>query len=149
MLTALVSVASGQVSRNFRALPEGAPARDGCRRRAASIGLLKSVIAAVEARDHTGAAFARGSLGVDQCLHLVAPFRPFVAAANAPEVVQGAEDLGQPLQVAIERRGRILAARWAAKPCRDQDKGGQKMLGHEPARYARSMRWKQDAGKGG
>ena len=45
--------------------------------------------------------------------------------------MQGAEDLGQPLQVAVERRGRILGPRRAGKACRDEDESGQKMLGHE------------------
>ena len=42
--------------------------------------------------------------------------------------MQGAEDLGQPLQVAVERRGRILGPRRAEDACRDEDENGQKML---------------------
>src|ERR1700676_3842556 len=143
---ALVGVAGGQVSRDFRAFLDIPADRDGSGRRAGPVGLLEPVIAAVEARDHAGAAVAGGGFGVDQRLHLVAPFAAFIGSANAPEEMQGAEDLGQPLQVAVERRSRILGPRRAGKACRDENEGGQKMLGHEPAAYAFSGRWKQAAG---
>jgi hypothetical protein len=42
--------------------------------------------------------------------------------------MQGAEDFGQPLQVAIERRGRILGPRRARNACRDEDESGQKVF---------------------
>jgi hypothetical protein len=50
----------------------------------------------------------RASFGVDQHLRLVAPFLPFVRAANPAQKMQGAEDLGEPLQVMVERRRLIL-----------------------------------------
>ena len=40
--------------------------------------------------------------------------------------MQRAEDFGQPLQVAVERRGGILGPRGQAKAGRDQDKNGEK-----------------------
>src|ERR1700730_5430688 len=124
----LIGVAGGQVPRDLRAFLDVAADRDGSCRRAGPVGLLKTVIAAGEARDHPGAAVARGGFGIDQRLHLVAPFRSFIGAANAPEIVQGAEDLGQPLQVAIERRGRVLGPCRARKAWRNENEGGQKML---------------------
>src|SRR6202040_2998379 len=89
----LIGVAGGQVPRNLRAFLDVAADRDGSCRRAGPVGLLKTVIAAVEARDHAGAAVARGGFGIDQRLHFVAPFGAFIGAANAPQIVQGAEDL--------------------------------------------------------
>ena len=83
-----------------------------------AVGLLKAVIAAVEAGDHAGAAVAGGGFGIDQRLHLVAPFRPFIGAADAAQIVQRAEDFGQPLQVAVERRGGILGPRGDETACR-------------------------------
>jgi len=44
--------------------------------------------------------------------------------------VQGAEDLGQPLQVAIERRGGILGPRGYHMAGRDEDQGGEGVLEH-------------------
>src|SRR6202051_3513068 len=142
----LVGVAGGEIARNLRAFLDVAPDRDGGGRRAGAVGLLEPVIAAVEARDHAGAAVAGGGFGVDHRLHLVAPFAAFIGSANAPEVMQGAEDFGQPLQVAVERRSRILGPRRAGKARRDEDESGQNMLGHELARYAFSGRWKQAVG---
>ena len=124
----LVGVAGRQIPRNLRAFLDVAADRDRGRRRAGPVGLLEAVIAAVEARDHAGAAVAGGGFGIDQRLHFVAPFRAFIGAANAPQVMQGAEDLGQPLQVAVERRGRVLGPRGARNARRDQDESGQKML---------------------
>src|SRR5215213_4280907 len=69
---------ASMLSRSVSAKPSpswhNAPSdRDRGRRRAGAIGLLKAVIAAVEARDHARAAIAGRGLGVDQRLHLVAP----------------------------------------------------------------------------
>src|SRR5450631_247610 len=129
--TALVGVAGGEVPRDLRAFLNVPADCDRGRRRAGPVGLLEAVIAAVEARDHAGAAVARGGFGIDQRLHFVAPFGPFIGAANAPQIVQGAEDLGQPLQVAVERRGRILGPRRTGMACRDDNESGQKVLEHD------------------
>jgi len=83
--------------------------RRSCRR-AGPVGLLEAVIAAVEARDHAGTAVAEGSR------HRSAPaFRCAILGLHwcrkCPQIMQGAEDLGQPLQVAVERRGGVLGPR--------------------------------------
>src|SRR5665213_2585861 len=143
----LIGVTGGQVARNLGAFLDVAADRDRGRRRAGPVGLLETIIAAVEARDHAGAAVARGGFGIDQRLHLVAPFAALIAAANAPEVMQGAEDFGQPLQVAIEWRSRILGPYRAGDARRNEDESGQKMLGHELAGYAFSGRRKQGAAR--
>src|ERR1700723_2869220 len=88
---ALIRVARGQIARNLRAFLDVTSDRDGGGGGAGPVGLLEPVIAAIETRDHAGAAIARGGFGVDQRLHLVAPFRTFIVAADAPEIVQGAE----------------------------------------------------------
>src|SRR5581483_7653084 len=110
-----VGIAGRQVTRDLRAFIDVAADRDQGGRGAGAIGLLETIIAAVEARDHAGAAVAGRRFGVDQRLHFIAPFAAFIAAADAAQVMQRAEDLGQPLQVAVERRGRVLGARGRAK----------------------------------
>ncbi len=55
----------------------------------------------------------------------------YLRIATEAEIVQGAEDFGQPLQVAVERRGRILGPRRAGMAGRDEDESGQKVLEHE------------------
>src|SRR5712675_2611387 len=127
----LVGVAGGQIPRDLRAFVDVSADRDGGCRRAGPVGLLEAVIAAVEARDHAGAAVARGGFGIDQRLHFVAPFWAFIGAANAAQIVQGAEDLGQPLQVAVERRGSVLGPRRARIACRYEDDSGQNTLEHD------------------
>src|SRR5258706_14689599 len=74
----LVGVASGQIPRNLRAFLDVPADRDGGRRRAGAVGLLEAIIAPVEARNHAGAAIARGGFGVDQRLHFIAPFWTFI-----------------------------------------------------------------------
>src|ERR1700684_2317144 len=128
LASALVGVAGGQVARNLRAFLDIAADRDGGGRRAGPVGLLEAIIAAVETCDHAGAAIARGGFGIDQRLHFITPFGTFIGAANAPQVVQGAEDLGQPLQVGIEWRGRVLGPRGPQMASRNDEKHGQKML---------------------
>src|SRR3954452_9997678 len=97
-----VRVARGEVARDFRAFLDIAADRDGGGGRAASVGLLKAVIAAVEAGDHAGAALAGRSFGLDQRLHLAAPFVALFGPADAAQIVQPATELGQPLQIAVE-----------------------------------------------
>src|SRR5262249_4001705 len=102
MVSISVGIPSREVARNLDAFVDVAADRDGGGRAGGAVGLLEAVIAAVEGRDHAGAPVAGGRLGIDQRLHLVAPFQPFIAAADAAQIMQGAEDLGQPLQVAVE-----------------------------------------------
>src|SRR4029077_952158 len=114
----LIRIARGEVARDFRAFLDIAADRDGSRGRAGPVGLLKAVIAAMDAGDQACASLAGGGFGVDQRLHLVAPFRAFIGAANAAQIMQGAEDFGEPLQIAIERRGGILGPRGDQMACR-------------------------------
>src|ERR1700744_1239399 len=76
-----VGIARRQVARDLRALVDKGADRDHRGRGAGPVGLLEAVIAAVEARDHAGATVAGRCLGIDQRLHLVAPFGAFIAAA--------------------------------------------------------------------
>ncbi|GCC45064.1 hypothetical protein chiPu_0028816, partial [Chiloscyllium punctatum] len=134
-----VGIAGRQVARDFRAFLDVAADRDGSCRRAGPVGLLEAVVAAIEARHHARPAVARGGFGIDQRLHLVAPFGALVGAADAAQIVQGAEDLGQPLQIAIERRGRILRPGGRRKACRHQDHNGEKGSDHQEFQNRRGM----------
>src|ERR1700759_4880816 len=66
-----VGIARRQVTRDFGALVDIAADRHHRGRGAGPVGLLKTVIAAVEPRDHAGTTVAARRLGVDQGLHLV------------------------------------------------------------------------------
>src|SRR3974377_1456423 len=66
--TPLVSVARGQITRDLRAFFDIPADRNGGRRRATAVGLLETVIAAVEAGNHAGAPFAGGGVGIAQPL---------------------------------------------------------------------------------
>src|SRR5262249_22753617 len=77
-------------------------------RRTGAIALLEGAIAAVETCDHLFMALTARGFGVDQHLRLVAPFLPLVRAANSAQEMQRAEDLGEPLQVVVERHRPIL-----------------------------------------
>src|SRR6202451_2305418 len=103
-LPVLVGIAGGDLAGDMGALFEVALDDDAGRRRAAAVALLEATIAAVEARHHLIVAVARGRFGVDQPLRLGAPFRAFVAAANAAQEMQRAEDFRQPLQIMVVRR---------------------------------------------
>src|SRR5581483_8321262 len=113
MLSILVRVARGEVARNLGAFVDIAADRDQRGRRAGPVGLLETVIAAVETGDHARAAVAARRLRVDQRLHLVAPFGAFIAAADAAQIMQRAEDFCEPLQVAVERRCGVFGPRGA------------------------------------
>src|SRR5688572_18980209 len=63
--------------------------------------LLKSPVTAIEIGDQPVAAFAGRGVGVEQRLHFVAPELPLIGAAHAAQVLQGAHDLCEPLQVAV------------------------------------------------
>src|SRR5256885_284120 len=99
-----VGVARGDIPRNAGAFCEIAPDREiggGCAR---AIALLESAKATVEARYQPLTPLAARRLGIDQRLHLVAPGLPLLGAANLPQVVQRAEDLGEALQLGLVRR---------------------------------------------
>src|SRR3954463_5422525 len=85
-----VRVPRREVARNLDAFVDVAADRNGRRRRAGAVGLLEGVVAAVEGRDHAGAAVAGRRLGIDQRLHLLPPFQAFIVAADAAQIVQGA-----------------------------------------------------------
>jgi len=51
------------------------------------------------------APFAARRFGLDQRLHLVAPGLPLARPADVAQIVQRAEDLGEPLQVVFVWRG--------------------------------------------
>src|SRR3569833_398358 len=145
-----VRVACGEVAGDLGAFVHIATNRHQRRRRAGPVGLLEAVIAAVEAGDHAGAALACGRLCVDQRLHLVTPFVAVIIAADAAEVVQGAEDFGQPLQIAIERRSRVLRARGGQRASEDDENDSRKAFEHDGAldwSYARPMRRTQGGGR--
>src|SRR5581483_8272827 len=115
MLSILVRVARGEVARNLGAFVDIAADRDQRGRRAGPVGLLETVIVAVETGDHARAAVPARRLRVDQRLHLVAPFGAFIAAADAAQIMQRAEDFGEPLQVAVERRRGVFGPRGAGE----------------------------------
>src|SRR5665647_555613 len=71
--------------------------------RTGPISLLKPAVTTIEAGDDLAPPFAIGRLGVDQSLHLVAPFLAFIGAANPAQILQRAEDFSEPLQVLVER----------------------------------------------
>src|SRR5262245_51436474 len=86
---ALVRVSGRHVTRNLCAFLEIAADREVGSGRAAPVGLLETAIAAVEARHHVGAPLRpRGRLGVEQRLHLVAPLRALLRAADAAQIMQ-------------------------------------------------------------
>src|SRR6266702_1835292 len=142
-----VRVARGEVARDLRAFLDVAADRDGGRRRAASVGLLKTVIAAVEAGDHAGAAFAGWGFGIDKGLHLAAPFVALVGPADAAQIVQPAKDLGQALQIGVKRRRHVLGPGGRGGAGENQGKNGQKSRGHRPV-YASSRRGTQGGRNG-
>src|ERR1700759_240951 len=128
---ALIRVARGEVAGDFGAFLDIPADRYRRGRRAGAVGLLKAVIAAIKARDQPGAAIAARGFGVDQGLHLVAPFRAVIGAADAAQIVQRAEDFGEPLQIAIEWRSRVLCPRRMEGAERNQKQGGEHTFEHE------------------
>src|SRR5919201_1804680 len=110
-----VRITRGHLARDLRALLEVAANDQLRRRRARAVTLLIAAVTAIEARDHPQPPVPARRLGVDQRLHLVAPLLAFVGAADVAQIVQGAEDLGEPLQAAVERRHRGLGAPPAAR----------------------------------
>src|SRR4051812_16278388 len=66
MTANLIRVTRRQIPRDLRAFLDVAADRYRGGGRAGAVGLLKTVIAAVEAGDHAGTAFAGRGLGIDQ-----------------------------------------------------------------------------------
>src|SRR3954465_5450906 len=127
-----VRVTRREIARDLGAFLDIAADRHRRGRRAAPVGLLKTVIAAVEAGDHAGAAFAGGGFGIDQRLHLAAPFVALVGPADAAQIVQPTENLRQPLQIAVKRRCPVLSPRGHRGTGENQGKNGQKSRRHRP-----------------
>src|SRR4029079_2414973 len=116
----LIGVAGGDIAGDPGPFVEVAPYGDVGWRGAAPTGLLNTAITPVEARHHLLFAVAGRSLCLDQSLHLSAPPFPIFGIADAAQVVEGAEDLGQAGEVIIERRRPALDdARGRA--CKKQD----------------------------
>jgi hypothetical protein len=82
---------------------------------AGAIGAPVAAIAVIEAVDELGAADGGRALVPQDFLHLIAPDLSFLGPAKLAEVVDGAEDLGQPHQLAVigavvrGRRNRALS----------------------------------------
>src|SRR6516164_1432066 len=77
-------------------------------RRATVIGLFKTAIAAIEARDQLFAAVSLRRFGIDQGLRLAPPFLALAAVADAAQEMQRPQNFRQPLQIAIIGHRRIL-----------------------------------------
>src|SRR5215831_2281153 len=97
-----VGVARRHLAGDFRAFLKVAANNHVGRRCAGAIALLVAAIAAIEARNHTQASLPARGLGVDEGLHLVAPLLAFISATDVAQIVQRAEDLGEPLEAAVE-----------------------------------------------
>ena len=106
-----IGVARGDLAGDFGAFREVAADGEIGRRRTGAVALLKRPVAAIEAGDHLIAALAGRRFGVDERLRLVAPLLPFIRAANAAQEMQRTENLGEPLQIAVVGRGRVLRRR--------------------------------------
>src|SRR5215469_4752388 len=106
-----VGVARRHLAGDFRAFLEVAANDQVGRRCAGAIALLVAAIAAIEARNHTQTSLPARGLGVDEGLHLVAPLLAFVGAADVAQIVQRAQDLGEPLEAAVEWRHPGFSAR--------------------------------------
>src|SRR5262245_34068340 len=129
-----IGVARGHLAGDLRALFQIAADDHVGRRRALAIALLIAAIAAIEAGDHAGAPVAARGLGVDDGLHLVAPFEALVGAAEIAQIVQRAEDLGEALEAAVERGGGDLGARGRR---RRGERGGKRSRDEKPSQHGR------------
>src|SRR5580704_311562 len=103
-ISELIGVAGGDLAGDAGAFFQITADDDSGRRRAGAVALLEAAIAAVEARHHLVMAFAGRRFGLDQALRLGAPLLAFVAAADAAQEMQGAENFGQPLEVVVVGR---------------------------------------------
>jgi hypothetical protein len=95
----LVPVVRIDIAGNLGAFFHIAADDDVGRGRANVIGLFKTAIAAIEARDHLLAAVSARRFGIDQGLRLAPPFLAFAAVADAAQKMQCAENFRQSLQV--------------------------------------------------
>ncbi len=127
----LVRIPGRQVFRDFGAFLQIPANGDPPSRRAGPVGLLETVIPPVEGGDHAGAAIAGWRLGIDQGLHFRAPFLAFIGAADTAQVMQRAENFGQPLQFGIERRCGVLRPREAGQDQRENQNEGHKTSHHD------------------
>src|SRR6516162_9641681 len=107
----LVCVVRSDIAGDLGAFFHIAADDDVGRRRANVIGLFKTAIAAIEARDHLLAAVSARRFGIDQGLRLAPPFLAFAAVADAAQEMQRAQNFRQPLQVAIIGQRLILHGR--------------------------------------
>jgi hypothetical protein len=107
----LVPVVPSDIAGNLGAFIHIAADDDVGRWRANAIALLKTAIAAIEARDHLLAAVSARRFGIDQGLRLAPPFLAFAAVADAAQEMQRPQNFRQPLQVVIIGQRRILHGR--------------------------------------
>ena len=110
----LICVSRGDFTGDFGAFVEIAANGQVGGRCAGPISLLKTAVATIEAGHDLAPPLAAGRLGVDQRLHFVTPFLPFMGPADRAQIMQRAEDFGEPRQVAVERRRRRPARVQAA-----------------------------------
>ena len=104
----LVPVVPSDIAGNLGAFVHIAADDDVGRWRANAIALLKTAMAAIEARDHLLAAVSARRFGIDQGLRLAPPFLAFAAVADAAQEMQRPQNFRQPLQVVIIGQRRIL-----------------------------------------
>ena len=104
----LVGVSRRDFTSDFCAFLQVTANGDISRWGASPISLLKTAIAAIEACDDLTPAFATWRFSVDECLHLIAPFRSLIRAANRTQIMECAQDFAEPLQVAIKGCRRLV-----------------------------------------
>lgn len=105
--TPLVGVSRGDIAGDLGTLVEISANCYVGRRRAGAIGLLKSAVAAVEARHDLPPPIAAGGLGVEQGLHLIAPLLTLVGPADRAQIMERAHDFAEALQIVVKRRRRV------------------------------------------
>src|SRR5262245_2630968 len=126
-----VRVAGGHLAGDLRAFLEVA-ANDELRRwGAGAVALLVAAVTAIEARDHAQPPVPARGFGIYERLHLVAPFLAFVGAADIAQVMQGAENLGEPLQTAVEGGGGLSARARRRTDDSGRDRGNHQDMSQE------------------
>src|SRR6185503_14649230 len=130
----LVGVPRRDIAGDVRAFVKVAPYGEVGGRRAGAIRLLEPAVTTIEARDDLAPTIAARRLRVDKRLHLVAPLRAIIGAADRAQIVQRAEDLAQPRKVAIKGRGRV-ALRASGHGETKENRGDCEQLFHENGRY--------------
>ena len=124
----LIRISGCDFPGDFRALIEVASDCEVCGRGTCPVGLLETAVATIEAGDDLAPAVAARRLCIKQGLHLVAPLLAFVGAADRAKIVEGTEYLGEPLEIVVERRGRV-ALRVRRKREAEQNRAdGEKLL---------------------